>query len=61
MAFDQDKPVEPERKRAEEPNQIGYRPRWTGENVTRENASIEPINEISQARFEKALWELRPR
>jgi hypothetical protein len=60
MEFDRDK-VQSEEVPAEDFDQIGYRPRWTGEDVTQENASIEPINEVSQARFEKALWELRQR
>lgn len=40
-------------------SQIGYRPTWTGENVTRENAQIEPVNAERQAEFEQALWRLR--
>lgn len=41
-------------------DEIGYRPAWTGEHVTQENAHIVPVNRERQKAFEKALMELSP-
>lgn len=41
-------------------NEIGYRPTWTGTNVTRENAKIVPLNPLRQKQFEALIWKLRP-
>ena len=51
-----DRPI----KRPEGASRIGYRATFFGENVSKENARIEPVDPERQARFEAMMWKLAP-